>query len=350
MDALGKSPSSKPNKNSPQAVAFHPLADIFPLMEGEEFDALVDDIKKTDRLHDEIVLYEGKILDGRNRYRACLAAGWPLDRIEGHCYRYEALGYKLSPLAYVCAKNLLRRHLTAEQKRDVIAALIRTDPTKSNLAISKMAKSSHHTVEAVREKMEAAGDVGSLPTRTDSKGREQPAYKPRIEPDLDEGWRNFQKREAAVRKAAAEVREQRAANADDAPQRRTPAESELVAALRIVLRFARTKPAPNIEGALRTKDLDAIERLISKLNVEHPQQFSGVYVVKEGRISFTAEPAYVRCEFGWDEMPVVGYFLKRGPEDYVVLSAGSKRYRNMRDAMDEVVGDIDPKTTLEVEA
>jgi hypothetical protein len=52
-------------------MKFHPFADIFTLLEGEQFEELVQDIKARG-LVSRIVLYEDAILDGRNRYKACL--------------------------------------------------------------------------------------------------------------------------------------------------------------------------------------------------------------------------------------------------------------------------------------
>lgn len=49
---------------------FHERANIFPLMEEEELDELIANIEKIELL-EPIVLYEDKILDGKNRYLVC---------------------------------------------------------------------------------------------------------------------------------------------------------------------------------------------------------------------------------------------------------------------------------------
>jgi hypothetical protein len=50
------------------------LADLFPRMTEAEFTALVEDIK-ANGLRQPIVLYQGKILDGRHRQDAAKLAG-----------------------------------------------------------------------------------------------------------------------------------------------------------------------------------------------------------------------------------------------------------------------------------
>lgn len=98
---------------------FHPYADIFPLIEGADFDALVADIK-AHGLVDAIWLLDGAILDGRNRSRACAAAG--ID-VPGHLINYFKPEVHGDPLAFVISKNLKRRHLDESQRAFVAAKL-----------------------------------------------------------------------------------------------------------------------------------------------------------------------------------------------------------------------------------
>ena len=153
--------------------SFHPAADIFPLMEGEEFKALVADIKHRGLIH-RIKLLGGKILDGRNRYRACLAAG-----LKPTASDYEPLP-AVDPVMYVVSANIHRRHLTAKQKRELIAKLLKAAPEKSDRQIAETAKASPTTVGTVRAEMSTV-QIGQLPKRVgkDGKARKQPMKKQR---------------------------------------------------------------------------------------------------------------------------------------------------------------------------
>lgn len=86
-------------------LAIHPAAESFPLMDPERFEELKQDIR-ANGLRLPIVLCDGKILDGRNRYRACRELGIAL-RTE------QAAG---DPWAYVWSVNGERRDLVAEQR------------------------------------------------------------------------------------------------------------------------------------------------------------------------------------------------------------------------------------------
>lgn len=98
-------------------MEFHEIANIFPLLKDDELADLAQDIKANGLLQ-PIVTYQGKILDGRNRYNACLMVGvYP---------EFDELNEDITaPLDYVIALNLKRRHLD-ESQRGMIAAKIET--------------------------------------------------------------------------------------------------------------------------------------------------------------------------------------------------------------------------------
>lgn len=84
----------------------HELSAAYPEMPQEEFLELVEDIRENGQ-YDPCIEFEGAILDGWHRYRACQEAGikpW-IKPFEGD-----------DPVAYVRAHNTFRRHLTASQR------------------------------------------------------------------------------------------------------------------------------------------------------------------------------------------------------------------------------------------
>jgi hypothetical protein len=93
----------------------HSLSALLPLLTQPELRDLADDIRANGLLA-PVTLLEGKILDGRNRYRACKLAG-----VEP---KFREFG-GTDPLAFVLSANVHRRHLS-ESQRAMIAARVAT--------------------------------------------------------------------------------------------------------------------------------------------------------------------------------------------------------------------------------
>ena len=96
----------------------HPLAQLFPPMQADEYQDLLASIQKNGQ-KDDIVVLEGKILDGVNRDKACRAAG-----IEPRTRPYSYVHDGQYPIDFVAAKNLHRRHLTPSVRAAIAADLI----------------------------------------------------------------------------------------------------------------------------------------------------------------------------------------------------------------------------------
>lgn len=88
------------------AYEVHPLADLLPRMSDDEFDYLVEGIRENGQ-RVRIVLYEGKVLDGRHRMMACEQLG-----IAPLVETYTGD----NPAAHVLALNVQRRHLSPTQR------------------------------------------------------------------------------------------------------------------------------------------------------------------------------------------------------------------------------------------
>jgi ParB-like chromosome segregation protein Spo0J len=96
-----------------ESLELHELCQLFPPMDADELEGLRKDIQ-TNGLRAPIVLFEGKILDGQNRYRACTDIGVPI----------RTMPYKGDdPAAYVVSVNNHRRHNLNTGQRAIIVAL-----------------------------------------------------------------------------------------------------------------------------------------------------------------------------------------------------------------------------------
>lgn len=91
----------------------HEYANIFPMMSDVEIARLAEDIKERGLL-DPIITLDGKILDGRNRFKACQVGD-----TEPRFNEYSGD----DPLAFVISHNLHRRHLDESQRGMVAAKL-----------------------------------------------------------------------------------------------------------------------------------------------------------------------------------------------------------------------------------
>lgn len=169
-------------------IEFHPLADIFPLIEGDDFNKLVADIREHG-LREKIVLLGKTILDGRNRYRAGLEAGLLPDSLDTLTVPHMKYFQYFAPpsgesepsqhelLAFVLSKNLHRRQLNESQRGMVAANLANLKagdnqhgaanlpdqkPAVSQATAAKMLNVSERTVrDSVAVKQEATPELRS---------------------------------------------------------------------------------------------------------------------------------------------------------------------------------------------
>lgn len=117
-DSSASTPETTPSETAVEGdnglIPYHPLANAFPLIEGEEYIAFCEDISNNGQ-QEPIVLLDGMILDGRNRYRALCELG-----IDPVTTEYEGN----TPLEFVLSMNMYRRQLTVAQRSMIAAEIV----------------------------------------------------------------------------------------------------------------------------------------------------------------------------------------------------------------------------------
>jgi hypothetical protein len=231
----------------------HPAADLFPLMSQDELKALAEDIK-TNGLQQPIILWresstDAPVLDdGRNRLDALALLDWlgppreraPREPIKKYKRRVQSSPLSIGddedecrvipercfqiaggdPYDLALSLNIQRRHLSAEQKRELIAKMLKAKPESSDRSIAEPLRVDHKTVGAVRHDLEDRGEIPHHDKRTDSTGRQQPAKKkPALADDNAESSAQARKDHYAADVAAEEDFDRKKPN---------PAEEELL--------------------------------------------------------------------------------------------------------------------------
>ena len=157
----------------------HPVADMFPLMSTDELRELADDIAKNGLQEKPVFVWRADtgdlLLDGRNRLDALELLGRKITKASLRIL--DPTCKSVDPVSYVISRNIRRRHLTSAQKEELIAALLKIDPEKSNREIGRQLHVDHEKVGAVREQKVRTGEIPPVQKTKGKDGKKRPALR-----------------------------------------------------------------------------------------------------------------------------------------------------------------------------
>jgi hypothetical protein len=172
----------------------HPAAELFPLMPEAELQELSEDIKKNG-LSAPIVLWidgnNASLIDGRNRLDALALLGLLVfdesDKLahlafkkrQNDCQPITFAHEGVEPYALALSLNVHRRHLTAEQKRELVSKVLKAKPDASNRQIARQVKADDKTVASVRRELESNAEIPHKTDRVEASGHKARGRKPK---------------------------------------------------------------------------------------------------------------------------------------------------------------------------
>jgi ParB-like chromosome segregation protein Spo0J len=124
----------------------HPSAALMPMMDEESFKMFKANISK-EGIKEPMIIYQGLLLDGRNRYRAARELGLKLTAANFKTFD----GTPAEAEAFVISANLHRRQLNNKQKQEFAQKMIVKYPQESDRALARMTSLSKSTIAAARQ-------------------------------------------------------------------------------------------------------------------------------------------------------------------------------------------------------
>jgi len=127
---------------------------VMPPLSPQDQRRLRDSIELHGVLEPVILDDDGQVIDGHHR----LLIAAELGRECPTRPRVEAERV-LDPLDLAVELNLNRRHLTIEQKREVIKDVLKRHPERSDREVARQTEVAHTTVARIRDDLEAEGEI-----------------------------------------------------------------------------------------------------------------------------------------------------------------------------------------------
>lgn len=144
---------------------------LFPDLSDDDYDGLKRDIRERGVM--VAVEYDdaGEILDGHHRVRAWTELVYEGAELEPYPRVIREGWTEAQKRAHVRRLNILRRHLTQEQKRELIRDQVRETPERSNRQVARDLGVDHKTVGSERERLESTGEIPQSDQRQGADGR-----------------------------------------------------------------------------------------------------------------------------------------------------------------------------------
>lgn len=215
----------------------HPAAELFPMMPTDQYEAFKEDIRKNG-FQQDIVLYKGQILDGRNRYKAAVE----LDMLDDLPIAEMDDDTDIDPYQWVISRNLHRRHLN-ESQRALVAAKLAKLQHGGDRKSDEIKVSIDTSIQKAAEQLQVGRATVARAKTVLANGSQE----------LIEA---VERGEVAVSKAAAVAKE-------------VPKEKQLQAATEVKLLEKKRKELSRAEQRLRDRDLDE-EAVVDFLRCRSP--------------------------------------------------------------------------------